>query len=96
VCGCGGECGKRSTLNAQRSTLKDSWERSPPAARFQLPKAEWTPERLEKWCYWMDRIADAMGIISVSTMGTVFAVILWEWVKLYRSLPPGSMRFMQF
>jgi hypothetical protein len=79
VCDVGGPMG------ATESQAAAGWNRRVDAG---ASAARW-----EKWCYWTDRIAAATEKIALSTMVIVLAVIGWELVKLYRSLPPGSMRW---
>ena len=71
-----------------RETGNSKLETGEPNA--QLSTLDDDGERLERWCYWTGRIAEAASMIALSLAVIVLAVIGWEAVKLYRSLPPGE------
>ena len=52
--------------------------------------------RLQCWCDRTERIAEGVAVVAMSLALIVFALIAIEWVRLYRSLPPGSMRLCGF
>lgn len=44
-------------------------------------------QRLQRLAELSERIALAAEMIALSTVATAMAVLIYEWIKLYRSLP---------
>lgn len=48
--------------------------------------------RLQCWCDRTERIADRVSVAAIALTLIAFVLLTLEWVRIYRSLPPGSLR----
>lgn len=77
-------CDVGGPMGATESQAAAGWNRRADAGA--------SADRLETWCRWTDRIAENVATIALGLVLIALVLITLEWLRLYRSLPPGSVR----
>lgn len=96
----GMEVCKHLERQTKRCAIQQDWRPRCPCVDYEAPATRSSLDddeaRLQRWCDRTERLAEGVAVVAMSLALIVFALIAIEWVRLYRSLPPGSMRLCGF